>query len=56
VDNSGVGSAAAPSRAEHSGVAMENVTRRLKLCYGPGAGLVFEQSSDGASARFEVPA
>jgi len=56
VDNSGAGTGAAPSQSEHSGVAMENVTRRLKLCYGSGAGLIFEQSSEGASARFEVPA
>jgi hypothetical protein len=55
VEDTGVGSGAARSDAAHAGVGLENVTRRLKLCYGPDAELLFERSIEGASARFQVP-
>jgi hypothetical protein len=55
VEDTGAGAAAARSNAVHSGVALDNVSRRLKLCYGPMAELHFERTGAGASAHFEVP-
>jgi hypothetical protein len=55
VDDTGAGSGAARPGDAHGGVGLENVTRRLKLCYGPAAELLFERSGAGASVRFDVP-
>jgi two-component system, LytTR family, sensor kinase len=55
VDDTGAGAGAPRSETLHGGVGLENVTRRLKLCYGPTAELLFERSGSGASARFQVP-
>jgi LytS/YehU family sensor histidine kinase len=55
VEDTGAGSGAARPDATHGGVGLENVTRRLKLCSGPDAELLFERSSEGTSARFQVP-
>ncbi len=55
VEDTGAGAAAARSNAAHSGVALDNVNRRLRLCYGPRSELHFERTGAGASAHFEVP-
>jgi two-component system sensor histidine kinase LytS len=55
VEDTGAGAGAPRPDTAHAGVGLENVTRRLKLCYGPDAELLFERSSQGASARFQVP-
>jgi two-component system sensor histidine kinase LytS len=55
VEDTGAGAGARRPDAAHAGVGLENVTRRLKLCYGPDAELLFERSNQGASARFQVP-
>jgi sensor histidine kinase YesM len=37
------------------GVGLDNVRRRLQICYGPEARLHLASSVDGASASFSVP-
>jgi len=37
------------------GVGLANVTRRLKLCYGPEADLAIDSSSEGTTVQFSVP-
>lgn len=37
------------------GVGLENVSRRLRLCYGEGAELRISSSPDGSTVGFEVP-
>ena len=39
-----------------SGVGLDNVTRRLQLCYGSDAGLHIESDSHGSAVSFSVPA
>ena len=45
----------APARSK-SGVGLDNVTRRLQLCYGPAARLRIDSDSRGAAVAFSVPA
>jgi len=40
---------------EKSGVGLENVTRRLQLCYGPDAQLHIESSPEGCQVWFTIP-
>jgi LytS/YehU family sensor histidine kinase len=53
VSDSGAGFGAAGERAP--GVGLENVVRRLQLCYGSGAGIEVDSSTDGTSVSFVVP-
>jgi hypothetical protein len=46
---------AGPERGKGLGMALENVSRRLKLCYGPEAKLEIESGPDGSSVGFLVP-
>lgn len=39
----------------HAGIGLDNVARRLKLCFGPDADLRVEESSSGTSVGFLVP-
>ena len=39
-----------------SGVGLENVARRLQLCYGPGSPLEIQSNSQGSAVSFVVPA
>jgi two-component system LytT family sensor kinase len=39
-----------------AGVGLDNVARRLKLAYGPGAGLRIETGPDGTAVGFTIPA
>jgi two-component system, LytTR family, sensor kinase len=38
------------------GIGLENVTRRLELCYGPGTRLEIESGSGGTAVSFAIPA
>lgn len=53
VEDSGPGMGAA---GEHgAGVGLQNVKRRLELCFGPGAGLVIDSTAGGTKVQFSVP-
>ncbi|GEM_PF-339527 len=45
----------APERSK-SGVGLDNVARRLQLCYGAGARLRIDSDSHGSAVAFSVPA
>lgn len=53
VSDTGAGFPAGESR--RSGVGLENVLRRLRLCYGADAGLDIRSSESGARVSFRVP-
>jgi two-component system LytT family sensor kinase len=38
-----------------TGVGLDNVIRRLRLCYGPDSGLVIESTSTGSVVGFRIP-
>ncbi len=57
VEDTGSGFPSATRAArEHAGLGLENVARRLKLCYGPDAGLSIESTQQGSTVRFTIPA
>ncbi|MCC7497935.1 MAG: histidine kinase [Bryobacterales bacterium] len=43
------------SEHRRGGVGLDNVLRRLNLCYGPGAGLDIRSNQFGARVSFQVP-
>lgn len=45
-------SKSAEGLAEHAGVGLANVSRRLRLCYGPSADLAIESSASGTTVSF----
>jgi hypothetical protein len=45
----------ASGRKSGSGVGLENVTRRLRLCFGPEASLQIESTAGGARVHFLAP-
>ncbi len=57
VEDSGPGSRpdSAGERQVGAGVGLANVTRRLQLCFGPGAGVDMEQGDFGTRVQFSVP-
>lgn len=55
VSDTGKGFEATSQAEHHNGVALENVRRRLKLCYGAEAQLTIESSSTGSTVAFCVP-
>ncbi|MFN7935116.1 MAG: histidine kinase [Bryobacteraceae bacterium] len=42
-------------KSSGTGVGMENVLKRLRLCYGPGANIEVHSTDQGASVTFLVP-
>jgi two-component system LytT family sensor kinase len=44
------------ARRQHAGMGLENVERRLKLCYGPEARLRIDSTPAGSAVGFSVPA
>ena len=56
VHDSGPGFAATPAASRsHSGVGLDNVSRRLVLCYGSGARLRIESGPNGTKVSFVAP-
>ncbi len=55
VHDSGPGFSAL-AEAKGEGVGLENVRRRLELCYGAGAHLVIHQDESGTEVSFRIPA
>jgi two-component system LytT family sensor kinase len=56
VRDSGPGFAAASSTRTGAGVGLDNVARRLDLCFGAEAALNVESDSSGTTASFLIPA
>ena len=44
-----------PAGGEKSGVGLENVTRRLQLCYGADSQIQIQSDSAGSSVSFSIP-
>jgi LytS/YehU family sensor histidine kinase len=42
-------------RSSHTGVGLNNVRRRLQLCFGPDAHLVMESGLNGTTVQFSIP-
>ena len=55
VADSGRGFEQAKGKSAGAGVGLENVRRRLQLCYGGSASLVISSSPQGTSVSFAVP-
>ena len=57
VEDSGPGSKSNPSLVQRTGagVGLANVTRRLQLCFGPGAGVDMQKGDFGTRVWFSVP-
>ena len=52
VENSGSG---APARSTGTGVGLQNVRRRLEICYGSGAGLQLTFHPESTVAELAIP-
>jgi two-component system LytT family sensor kinase len=44
-----------PNRVSEPRVGLENVARRLRLCYGPESQLDIQSSAHGSSVSFSIP-
>lgn len=56
VQDTGPGFGTRPTKLrEHAGVGLENLSRRLALCYGPDASLRIESGPGGATVGFVAP-
>lgn len=55
VEDSGSGVADGNSSREGAGVGLQNVQRRLELCFGPGADLMIDSGATGTKVEFSVP-
>ena len=44
-----------PAGGEKSGVGLENVTRRLQLCYGAESQIQIQSDARGSSVSFSIP-
>lgn len=56
VEDTGVGFERSRANSQSgAGVGIDNVRRRLKLCYGPAADLQIQSDADGATVAFLVP-
>lgn len=56
VEDTGIGFERSREREQTgAGMGLENVRRRLELCYGPASQLQIESSSEGSVVRFLVP-
>jgi LytS/YehU family sensor histidine kinase len=56
VEDSGKGFAESAGLSKGAGVGLENVQRRLKLCYGEASRLEIDSGAGGTSVSFTVPA
>jgi len=54
VEDSGAGAGALPNQ-NGAGVGLANVRRRLELCYGAEAALLFRGGPDGTKVEFRIP-
>ena len=52
---SDTGAGFAVQQSDGAGVGLENVSRRLQLCYGAAAKLAIQTSRDGSSVSFAIP-
>jgi two-component system LytT family sensor kinase len=55
VQDTGQGMRNTPSNQSGGGVGLANVSRRLKLCYGPDVELGIESDASGTTVHFAVP-
>lgn len=55
VHDSGPGFAAESSSSNGAGVGLDNVTRRLDLCFGPEAALNVQSDASGTTVSFMIP-
>jgi LytS/YehU family sensor histidine kinase len=44
-----------PPGGEKTGVGLENVTRRLQLCYGAESQIQIQSDASGSSVSFSIP-
>ena len=54
VNDSGPGFTSAPA-TKGEGVGLDNVKRRLELCYGPSAKLLISHNEEGTAVSFRIP-
>jgi LytS/YehU family sensor histidine kinase len=52
VENSGIGKSA---RSAGTGVGLQNVRRRLEICYGPSSYLTLSVAPDAATVELRIP-
>jgi signal transduction histidine kinase len=55
IEDTGPGAATLSDQRSGGGVGLANVTKRLRLCFGPSVGLRMESGSEGTLVQFSVP-